>query len=166
MRKRKQIAVSDIVLAIAAEIALNATGPGTLRIKWKSCGDRKADDTVDRIIRALVAKHLRKTDKTGRRDVREICRELVLDILSRKKSLAPYHGIVAEFVKRNDKEFLRALGRLGERKQRVFDDIEWWLLLNWDSLKDRTGEGIKAAYSANGAVTLDALRKRLQRLGR
>jgi hypothetical protein len=160
------IAPEDIVLGIAAEIAVNATGPGRVQIKWKSCGDRNADETVERIIRALVAKHLRKTDKKGRRvDVRKICRELVLDVLSRKKSVAPYHQIIALFAARNDMEFFRAFGRLSERKQVVFDDIEWWMLLNWDSLKDKTDEGIKAAYSENGSITFDALRARRQRLG-
>ena len=164
MRKRKQIAVSDIVLAIAAEIALNATGPGTLRIKWKSCGDRKADDTVERIIRALFFKLKRR-----RVDVREQCRDLVLDILGqaqrRGQSLAPYHGIIDGFTLRNDQTFLRSLGRLSERKSVVFDDTEWWLLLNYDSLKDKTDEEILAAYSKNGSITLGMVRARRQRLG-
>jgi hypothetical protein len=166
MRKRKQIAVGDIILAIAAEIALNATGPGHLQIKWKSCGDRKADETVERVIRALVAKHLRKTDNKGRRvDVREICRDLVLDCLSRKKSVAPYYRIIAGFAARDDQTFLRALGRLSERKRVVFDDTEWWLLLNWDSLEDKTDDEILAAYSKNGSIKVGALTKRRQRLG-
>src|SRR5262245_23544517 len=92
------IAPEDIVPGIAAEIAVNATGPGRVQVKWKSCGDRKADDTVERIIRALVAKHLRGTNNKGKRvDARKICRELVLDVLSRKKSVAPYHGIITGF---------------------------------------------------------------------
>jgi hypothetical protein len=158
------IAPEDIVLGIAAEIAVNVTRPGRVQIKWKSCGDRKADETIERIIRALITKHLRKADKTGRRvDVRKICRELAIDILSGKKNLAPYHRIIAGFAARNDKDFLRAVGR--GRKRVVFDDTEWWMLRNWDLLKGKTDEGIKAAYSKNGSITFDALRKRRQRLG-
>lgn len=159
------ITAEDIVLGIAAEIAVNATGAGRVQIKWKSCGDRKADETVERIIRALAAKHLRKADKIGRIDVRKICRDLVLDILGRKKNTAPYYGIIAGFAARDDKNFFRAFGRLSKRKRVVFDDIEWWMLLNWDSLKDKTDEEIKADYSKNGAITVAALTKRRQRLG-
>jgi hypothetical protein len=163
MSKRKQIAVRYIVLSIATDIALSATGPGHLRIKWKSCGDRKADHTVERIIRALAFKLKRR-----RVDVREQCRDLVLDILgqavNRGQSVAPYHGIIDAFTQRNDQTFLRALGRLSERKSVVFDDTEWWLLLHYDSLKDKTDEEILAAYSKNGSITLGMVRARRQRL--
>jgi hypothetical protein len=158
------IAAEDVALLFAATVAC-APGPG--RVAWKCEGtDRKAEEIVDRIIRALVKKQGCAIDNQGnRRDARNICRQLVLDILCRKKDFSRYNQIIAGFAARNDKEFFRAFGRGHERKRVVFDDTEWWMLLNWDSLKDKTDDDIRKVYSSNGAMTLHALRKRRQRLG-
>jgi hypothetical protein len=113
----------DIVLAIAAEVALNVSAvPGRLEMKWEA-DDRKADLMVQRIVHAVNVR-LRFIDTRGNRvDARKLCRQIVIDILARKENLAPYHEYIDKFALRNDKDFMTRLGRGFDQRKAVFDDL-------------------------------------------
>jgi len=150
------IAREDIVLLWAAVVA-NAPGPG--RIEWKAEGDRRATELIDRVVLAVIRKHGCAIDKKGnRKDTRDVCRQLVIDILARKKSLTPYHQIIGAFAARNDKDFFTALGRGFDQRKAVFDDIEWFMLF-------RDGELTDEQVAERFGKTLSAIHSKRQRLG-
>jgi hypothetical protein len=154
------IAREDIVLAVAAEIALNVrAAPGRLHIEYDFGDDQKADKIVQRIIRAVRAR-LRFIDSHGNHvDVRERAREMVLDILAQKKDLSGYRYVIAAFAARNDKDFMTRLAT-GFRRGRkaVFNDLEWFLLFHDGELTD---EQVAKRFDK----TLFTVRNKRQRLG-
>jgi len=125
--------VVDIVLQIATTIALELPPPEKIKsvrvsFRWKG------SPTVAVLFTALQKKHLATIDSRGRRnEARTVAREIILDVLARKKDWKPYAGIFAAFAERNDRDFFERLVRGFQRKRKaVFSEEEWLLLLNWE----------------------------------
>lgn len=128
----------DIALNVAATVALQIPDAKQIGRK-KLAGWRvsfgytgKEAETALAIFNAIAKKHLAPGTRGKPQDARQTARALVLDILVQKANWKPFPGIIASFAERNDRDFFEQLGRgLYRQRKPVFDELDWFLVLNW-----------------------------------
>ena len=127
---------SDLVLQMAVNLAFD-TPPdadfSAVSFEYEVVGaDADTQALVNTVLRAVHEKHLWSRNVYKPRKVREIARELVVDVLVGKQNWGRYASIFARCAERNDREFFERLVRGIQRKRKpVFDKVEWFCLLNW-----------------------------------
>ena len=120
----------DLLLEFLCTVALAPPGAGRVEVKWQ--GSRTAPVLV-----GALMKRLNEIDSHGETDQRSIARELIIDVIANEPSWKPYSKIFEAFAGKGDKEFFAQLVRGYERKRKpIFDDIDWFLMLNWNESAD------------------------------